>query len=95
MVLTLELLPSGTHAGNDVSDVSENSGEQQKSKQQLDDDEQVLELAPWSRQVPDGCKRQRAPIITLKVLFHHIGSFTVTIHPILAPKRIILVNYVI
>lgn len=89
---TLELLPSGTDAGDDVGHVAEYGGEQQESEQKLEDDEHVLSLAAWSRQVTYRGQRQCTPIVALQVLFDNVRSLTVNEHPVLAAEPVVLAD---
>lgn len=74
--------------------MAEHGGEQQEAEQQLEDDEQILSLAAWSRQVTYRSKSQSTPVVTLQVLLDHICCLTVDEHPVLAAEPVVLADYV-
>lgn len=40
-------------------------------------------------------ERQRAPIITLQILFHNVRRFCIMIHPVFTTESIVFVNYMV
>lgn len=58
----LELDPGGVHVGDHAADVTDNGGENEHSRQEINHDEQILGICFRLRRFADCCKGQGRPV---------------------------------
>lgn len=64
---TLKVLPCCTYIGNDIGNMSQNSGKQQQTKYHFEYYENVLLIGCWRWQVTNRRKRQCTPVESVQV----------------------------
>uniref|UniRef100_A0A182FCK8 Uncharacterized protein n=1 Tax=Anopheles albimanus TaxID=7167 RepID=A0A182FCK8_ANOAL len=80
---------------DDVGDVTEDGREQHQPEQQLSDHEHVLGLRAGPRQIADCGEGERAPVVALQVLLHHVRRLRVVEDPVLRAETIVLIDNVV